>query len=138
MLPAWSDWAPGGDTEGVAFPELAQATEVKEAVLAGAEPGCGAGEDGDLHDVAVGDRFDERVGTAESVVIGDAGQAGQSVGGPEGEAEVEPDLVAVVEAEMGDNVVPAAGQGEDDKGDVEEQEGLVESDAEREEGKAGR
>jgi hypothetical protein len=119
------------------LPELGQSAKVEEAVLAGAKALRGSGEDGDLHDVAARDGFDECFGAAEGVVVGHPGHPGEAVGGPEREAEVQPDLVAVVEAEVGDEVVPAAGQGDDDERDVEDEEGLVETDAEGEECEGG-
>lgn len=119
------------------LPELEQPPDVEEAVLAGTEALRGSGEDCDLHDVAARDGFDECLGAAEGVVVRHSGQPGQAVGGPEGKAEVQPDLVAVVEAEVGDEMVPAAGQGEYDEGDVEDEEALVEADAEGEKSECG-
>ena len=95
-----------------------------------------AGEDGEVQDgvVAAWDGGQDGAGAAEGVVVCDARQAGQAVGAPEDEAEVQPDLVAVVEAKVRDEVVPARGEGEDDEGDVEQEEGRVEVNAERQGG----
>jgi hypothetical protein len=79
------------------FPKPAKSGEVEKSMLSGTHPSSNAWEDGDVENVAAGNRLNNGLGIAETVVVGDPSQPGKAVGSPERETDVEPDLVAILD-----------------------------------------
>lgn len=94
-------------------------------MLAGTKPPRSPWKDRNVEDVTARNGLNDGLGRTKAVIISETDQSCKAVCGPEGKGEIKPDLVAVIEPEVRDQMIPTPNQGQNTETNVDKQECVV-------------